>query len=188
MLAGEPGLPPACPRGAHRLVRNGSFVRLAEDGRGIYSLRIQRYLCRSCAVTYSALPYDCRPYTASTWAITTAVGWIWREEHQWTWQACHDWLKAHQIDHHQRTLERWASRWRAGRPTLIQRAIQWIGQVWGTRAVPVWPEPDRTLLQHWRQLWRQIVHRAPPAGRGGVLAGSVLWGWLPITFFAGLSE
>ena len=182
---------PACPTDAsHSLVRNGTYTRHAQDGRGVYVLTIQRYRCRICAVTYSALPYDCRPYTANTWPLVLAVGWIWPQASHWTWKRCHQWLADHQVDAHQRTLERWAAHWRAGAAVLIQRAIQWIAQMYGTRAVPVWPDPDQSLWHHWRQLWQGVVQvsRDREARRGGLLAGSVLWGWIPITFFAGLAR
>ena len=191
VLQGDWGPRPICPTDPnHTLVRNGTYPRHVQDGRGVYVLTIPRYRCRSCAVTYSALPYDCRPYAAYTWAMVLAVGWIWPQASHWTWTRCHQWLAAHQIDAHQRTLERWAAQWRAGAPLVIQRAIQWIAQMYGTRAVPVWPDPDQPLWHHWRQLWERVVQmsRNPGARRGGWLAGSVLWGWIPVTFFAGLAR
>jgi hypothetical protein len=57
----------------------------------------------------------------------------------------------------QRTLERWAAHWRDGAAIVIQRAIQWIAQMYGTRAVPVWPEPEQPLWHHWRPLWQGVV-------------------------------
>ena len=68
---------------------------------------------------------------------------------------------------------------------MIQRAIPWIAALYGTRAVPVWP--DQPLWHHWRQLWQGVVQmpRDPEGCRGGWIAGSVLWGWIPVTFFVG---
>ncbi len=95
VLRGDRGPCPPCPTNADPvLVRNGTYTRPVQDGRGIYVLTIQRYRCRTCAVTYSALPYDCRPCTAHTWA----VGWLWPQAYHWTWKRCHQWLAAHQID------------------------------------------------------------------------------------------
>lgn len=191
VLRGDRGPCPSCPTDAdHVLVRNGTYTRHVQDGRGVSVLTIQRYRCHTCAITYSALPYDCRPYTANTWALVLAVGWIWPQAYHWTWARCHQWLADHHIDAHQRTLERWAARWRAGAAIVIARAIQWIAALYGTRAMPVWPDPDQSLWRHWRQLWQGVVQIAgdPAGSRGGLLAGSVLWGWLPITFFAGLAR
>ena len=182
---------PVCPSDPnHPLVRNGTSTRPVQDGRGIYVLTIQRYRCRTCGVTDSALPYDCRPYTAHTWAVVLAVGWLWPQAYHWTWKRCHQWLAAHQIDAHQRTLERWAAHWRDGAAIVIQRAIQWIATRYGTRAVPVWPDPDQPLWHHWWQLWREVVQLSgdPKIHRGGWIAESVLWGWIPVTFFAGLAR
>ena len=158
VLRGDRGPCPPCPTDADPvLVRNGTSTRPVQDGRGVYILTIQRYGCRTCAVTDSALPYDCRPYTAHTWAVVWAVGWLWPQAYHWTWKRCHQWLADHHIDVHQRTLERWAARWRDGAAMVIQRAIQWIAALYGTRAVPVWPEPEQPLWHHWRPLWQGVV-------------------------------
>ncbi len=110
-LQGQTGPRPVCPvESHHTLVRDGTDMRHAQDGRGVYYLAIQRYRCQACGVTYSALPYDCRPYTSSTWPLVLAVGWIWHRVPGWTWEWCHQWLSDHQIDLHQRTLDRWAAR------------------------------------------------------------------------------
>ena len=70
VLRGDRGPCPPCPTDAdHVLVRNGTYTRHVQDGRGVSVLTIQRYRCHTCAITYSALPYDCRPYTANTWAL-----------------------------------------------------------------------------------------------------------------------
>ncbi len=91
---------PVCPSDPnHPLVRNGTSTRPVQDGRrGIYVLTIQRYRCRTCGVTDSALPYDCRPYTAHTWAVVLAVGWLGPQAYHWTWARCHQWLADHHID------------------------------------------------------------------------------------------
>lgn len=190
-LRGEWGPRPSCPTDPqHPLIRNGTFLRQA--GNSEVPLRIQRYRCRPCAKTYSALPYDCRPYTSYLWPVVVAVGWIWPLEHRWTWRQCHRWLAENAMDVHQRTVERWAARWRAGNGPLLITAARWIAAHYGTRRVPVWHTEGETPLQHWRALWRGVVQveRAagnPQAAVGGWLAGSVLWGWLPSTFFAGLA-
>ena len=182
---------PVCPVDpSHRLVKNGTYTRHADSIAPDTVLTIQRYRCRACDTTYSALPYDLRPYSTATWGITLAVGGVWREEHQWTWKDCLAWLQAHHLPYHLRTLQRWAARWRRTGPDIVQTAIQWIAELWGTRAVPVWPHADESPVSHWRRLWRTLVNRtADPAARtGGWLAGSVLWQWLSITVFAGLSS
>lgn len=98
-LQGQTGPRPVCPvESHHTLVRDGTYMRHAQDGRGVYYLAIQRYRCQACGVTYSALPYDCRPYTSSTWPLVLAVGWIWHRVPGWTWEWCHQWLSDHQID------------------------------------------------------------------------------------------
>ena len=75
ILRGDRGPGPPCPTDADPvLVRNGTYTRPVQDGRGVYVLTIQRYRCCTCAITYSALPYDCRSYTANTWALMLAVG------------------------------------------------------------------------------------------------------------------
>ncbi len=126
VLRGDRGPCPSCPTDAdHVLVRNGTYTRHVQDGRGV------SVLTHTCAITYSALPYDCRPYTANTWALVLAVGWIWPQAYHWTWARCHQWLADHHIDAHQRTLERWAARWRTGAAIVIARAIQWIAALYG---------------------------------------------------------
>lgn len=189
-LDGVPSPLLVCPRGDHRLVKNGSYAREADSPAGIHSLRIQRFLCRTCGISYSALPYDCRPYTAATWPITLNLGWLWRAEKGWTWKQCLEWLEEHGLARHRRTLQRWAARWRAGLPQVIQRAVQWIGTLWGTRVLNVWPAEQQTEVEHWRELWQQVialpeVQREP--SYAGWLGDSILWNWVPVTFFAGLS-
>ncbi len=190
VLRGQWGPPPVCPVDSdHPLVRNGTNWRHARDHHGSHPIAIQRYRCRDCGVTYSALPYDCRPYTAHTWPLVWALGWIWPRDRHWTWARCQRWLAAHHLDLHLRTLQRWAARWRAGESLLIATAIDWIAKNYGTRAVSVWPEADQTRLQHWRALWKSVVAvSAPGAAQGGWLTGSTLWGWIPLTFFAGLAS
>lgn len=187
VLRGDVVPRPAGPTdGHHGLVRNGTFPRYVEDGHGIHAITIQRYLCRTCQTTYRALPYDCRPYAAVTWSLVLAVGILWRER-GWSLGRCQRWLIAHGLDHDERTLARWTARWRAGIPQIIQQALHWVANLWGTRALPVWPQDAWTGLQHWRALWRAAQARIPPARYGGWLATSLLWGWLPITFFAGMA-
>ena len=189
-LQGQWGPPPVCPvNGDHRMVRNGQYGRHGRDRTGSHRIIIQRSRCQDCAVTYSALPYDCRPYTAHTWPLVLALGWVWPRERHWTWARCQQWLTVHHLDLHLRTMQRWAARWRAGESCLITRAIQWIAQTFGTREIPVWPKAHHSRLDHWRALWKSVVAAsAPTAAQGGWLAGSTLWGWIPITFFAGLAS
>jgi hypothetical protein len=100
---------PVCPNEVeHRLVRNGTFSRGAQDGRGAYQLTIQRYRRRTSTQTFSVLPYDCRPFANYSWPLALAVGWVCREEHGWTWAQCQQWLTAHDVVVHPRTLARWA--------------------------------------------------------------------------------
>lgn len=187
VLRGDVVPRPDCPADHnHVLVRNGTFTRCVEDGHGVHEVTIQRYLCRSCKKTYSALPHDCRPYTAVTWSLVLAVGVLWRER-GWSLKRCQDWLSERGLDHDERTLARWAARWRAGIPRIIRRAIKWVAKLWGTRAISVWPRGTWTGLQHWRALWRAMHAWLPEARYGGWLANSLLWGWLPITFFAGMA-
>ncbi|NMP24691.1 hypothetical protein [Sulfobacillus harzensis] len=169
---------PDCPvDSSHRLVRNGTFTRHALTAQGLVPIRVQRFLCRACHCTYSALPYDCQPYTAWTWPILVAVL-VWRDRGRSLAQ-CLAWLRSRQIDPHPRTLTRWMARWRADIPGVIHRVLQWIAERLGTRRIPVWPEPEWSRVQHWHQLWRAVVLVLPAASRrGGWVAGSVLWGWL----------
>ena len=67
--------PPVCLQDpAHRLVKDGQYRRHADSIEAETLLVIQRYYCRACATTYSALPYDLRPYSTATWGVTIAVG------------------------------------------------------------------------------------------------------------------
>lgn len=177
VLRGLPAERPECPAdAAHPLVRNGTFPRQADTAHGVVVVRIQRYLCRSCHTTYSALPYDCQPYTTWTWPLVLALL-VWRSR-GWSLRRCLRWLQQRQINPHPRTLSRWTARWRAEVPQVIRRALQWIAETLGTRHLIVWPHPDWTAVDHWRHLWRAVVHRLPSGRTGGWLAGSVLWGWL----------
>ncbi len=182
---------PVCPADpAHRLVKDGQYTRHADALPAEATLVIQRYYCRSCATTYSALPYDLRPYSTATWGLVLAVGVVWRAEHGWTVEACRRWLERHGLPYHRRTLERWAARWRMALPAIVQAAAQWIAAYVGTRAIAVFPGYAESPGQHWRRLWQAVrEHREsdPAARRGGWLGTSVLWNWLPITLFAGLS-
>lgn len=180
---------PVCPVDPdHRLVKNGTYTRHADSIASDAVLTIQRYRCRACHTTYSALPYDLRPYSTATWGITLAVGGIWHGEYQWPWKDCVEWLQAHHLPYHLRTLQRWAARWRNAIPEIVRNALRWIAENSGTRAGAVWPAADETPVAHWRRLWRIAVHRNPDpaADRGGWLAGSVLWHWISITVFAGI--
>lgn len=180
---------PVCPVDPnHPLVKNGTYTRHADSIAPDALLIIQRYLCRVCATTYSALPYDLRPYSTATWGVTLAVGAVWRVEFQWTWKDCLAWLAVHHLPYHLRTLQRWAARWRRAEPHIVRTALQWIAAQYGTRAGAVWPAATEAPVSHWRRLWRLGRNLAtdPAARHGGWLAGSVLWGWLSITVFAGL--
>lgn len=182
---------PVCPTDpSHRLVKDGQYTRHADSLPADATLVVQRYYCRACATRYSALPYDLRPYSTATWGVTLAVGVVWRTEHGWTVEACHRWLEAHGLPYHRRTLERWKARWQTALPAIIQAAVQWIAQHLGTRALAVFPGHDEPPWHHWRRLWRDVrdhLGSDPAARRGGWLGTSVLWNWMPITFFAGLS-
>ncbi len=190
-LDGVPCLPLVCPVGDHRLVKNGGYARAADTSEGTHSLWIQRFRCQTCGINYSALPYDCRPFTAVTWALTLDLGWLWRAQHGWTWTQCLAWLDQRAISRHPRTLQRWAVRWRVGLPRVIQNAVQWIGAVLGTRALNVWPTERQPVADHWYDLWHQVVallkfnqeHLS-----AGWIGDSILWNWIPVTFFAGLCD
>jgi hypothetical protein len=176
-LQGQTGQRPDCPADPrHPLVRNGSFYRHAYTAQGVVRIRIQRYFCRSCHVTYSALPYDCQPHTAMTWALTLALL-VWKDR-GWSTRRGYAWLAERRIDPHPRTMGRWTARWRAGLGAVVQRALEWIAQTLGTRRIPVWPRPEWSPVQHWQQLWRAVVQILPAGRRGGWMAGSVLWGWV----------
>ncbi len=182
---------PVCPYDpSHRLVKGGRFSRHADSLPPDATLRIQRYYCRSCATTYSALPYDLRPYSTATWGVTLAVGVCWRAEHGWTWSDCHRWLQKHGLPYHRRTMERWQARWQKALPHIVQATLEWIAKHAGTRALAAFPGHDESALHHWRRIWQAVRnHPTSPsaASHGGWLAGSILWGWLSITLFAGLS-
>ena len=177
-LQGLKAQPPECPADpSHRLVRNGTFQRHALTAQGTVRVRNQRFLCRTCQCTYSALPYDCQPYTAWTWPIMLAFL-VWRHR-GWSLARCLAWLRSRQIEPHPRTLTRWAARWRSRGTAVVQQALQWIAETLGTRRVAVWPHADWSHTEHWRQLWHAVVQELPAASRrGGWVAGSVLWGWL----------
>ena len=178
---------PMCPVDPrHHLVKNGHYSRHADSLPSHKLLSIQRYQCRACGTTYSALPYDLRPYSQATWAVTLAAGLLWRVEHGWTVATCLQWLDSHRFLYHQRTLERWAARWQIALPLIVQAAVQWIAQHYGTRAVAAFPGHDESTWQHWRRLW-QAIRQDLGMYHGGWLGTSVLWGWLSITVFAGLS-
>ena len=178
---------PVCPGDpAHHLVKNGHYRRHADSLPANQLLTIQRYRCRACGTTYSAWPYDLRPYSRATWAVTLAAGLLWRVEHGWTVADCLRWLDSHGFLYHQRTLERWAGRWRTALPAIVQAAVQWIARHYGTRAVAAFPGHAETSWQHWRRLW-QALRKYVGSGHGGWLGTSVLWGWLSITVYAGLS-
>ena len=184
-----PASAPVCPVDPnHRLLKNGTYTRHPDSIESDAVLTIQRYRCRACHTTYSALPYDLRPYSTATWGITLAAGAVWHEESHWTWKECLAWLQAHDLPYHLRTLQRWAARWRKAEPEIVRNALQWIAEQGGTRAGAVWPAADEPPVAHWRRLWRIVVNGRPDpaARRGGWLAGSVLWNWLSITVFAGL--
>jgi len=178
---------PVCPvNPGHPLVKNGHYWRHADTLPPDQWLTIQRYQCRACGTTYSALPYDLRPYSRATWAVTLAAGLLWRVEHGWTVADCLQWLESHGFPYHQRTLERWAVRWQTALPIIVQVAVQWIARYHGTRAMAAFPGYDETSWQHWRRLWH-AVHQSLGICHGGWVGTSVLWGWFSITVFAGLS-
>jgi hypothetical protein len=179
-----------CPLDDTRLAKNGSYGRHILDRHPLRVIRIQRYRCAKCHVTYSALPYDLRPYTAAIWTLTWTI-WMWHVEARQPWSTIQDWLRQHGLILDGRTLQRWQARWRQGLPRILLTLIQSIAQLWGTRALEL---SDRlrqlSLAAQWRQLRRQVVettaHRQHRDVRpGGLLGISVLRGWLPITFFAG---
>lgn len=176
-----------CPMDpGHHLVKNGHYGRHADSLPRPQRIQIQRYLCRACDTTYSALPYDLRPYSQATWGVTLAAGLVWRVEHGWTVAACLHWLDSHGFRYHQRTVERWAARWQVALPIIVQTAVQWIARYQGTRAVAAFPGYDETGWQHWRRLG-QAMRQQLGGCHGGWIGTSVLWGWLSITVFAGLS-
>lgn len=147
---------PVCPHdSAHRLVKDGRYARHADSIPADATLVIQRYYCRSCATTYSALPYDLRPYSTATWGVTLAVGVYWRDEHGWTWADCHRWLQEHGLPYHPRTMERWHARWKVALPRIVQATMDWVAQHPGTRALAAFPGHDESALHHWRRLWCQ---------------------------------
>ena len=182
---------PVCPQdSSHRLVKDGRYTRHADSIPADETLVIQRYYCRSCATTYSALPYDLRPYRTATWGMTLAIGVVWRAEHGWTWDDCQQWLTEHGLPYHLRTLQRWAVGWQAALPAIVQAALCWIAQHYGTRGLAVFPGHRERPWRHWHRLWQAVCNHPasdPAARHGGWLGASVLWGWLPITVFAGLS-
>ena len=108
---------PVCPGDpAHHLVKNGHYRRHADSLPANQFLTIQRYRYRACGTTYSAWPYDLRPYSRATWAVTLAAGLLWRVEHGWTVADCLRWLDSHGFLYHQRTLDGTLGRALADRP------------------------------------------------------------------------
>lgn len=179
-----------CPQDpSHRLVKDGRYTRHADSLPPDTVLQIQRYYCRSCATTYSALPYDLRPYSTVTWGVMLAVGVVWRQR-GWTWAACQRWLAVQGLPYHLRTLQRWAAGWQTALPAIVQAALRWIAEHLGTRALAVFPGHGERPWRHWHRLWQAVCNHPqsdPAARHGGWLGTSVLWGWLPLTVFAGLS-
>ena len=97
----------------------------------------------------------------------------------------------HGLPYHLRTLQRWKVHWETALSAIVQAAVQWIAQYLGTRAIAAFPGHDEPSWRHWRRLWRAVrdhLRTGPAARRGGWLGDSVLWGWLSITLFAGLSS
>jgi len=180
---------PVCPKEPRISIlgKNGTYWRHILDARGLRRWHVQRYRCATCRTTFSALPYDLRPYTAATWALTWAI-WVWHQEQQRAWSIIFAWLTQHGIPLHLRTLQRWQTRWAWGLPRIRQTIVQWIAALWGTRAIAVWD--TGTGMHPWYILWRRIVayaatHQGKDWRTGGLLGFSVLQAWLPITFFAG---
>lgn len=190
LLHGRVPEAPQCPQDAtHPLVKNGTYRRHA-DLLGKDTLTIQRYFCRACHQTYSALPYDLRPYSTVGWALMLAASLLWRVTQGWTLERCLDWFAQRDLPYHRRTLERWRALWDVALPGVVQAALLWIGQHLGTRAVSAFPGDAEPSWHHWRRLWqaaRDQVATGRAGRRGGWLGTSVLWGWLSITVFAGLS-
>ncbi len=187
MLQGAIVEPLQCPDDQIVMAKNGSYTRHRCDGHGIEILSIPRFRCRRCRRTFSALPYDLRPYTAWTWALTWAV-WVWHHERHQTWTQILTWITLHIGVVHPRTVQRWQARWHRGLPTLGNTILRWIADKWGTRTLPVGAEPEDPV-QLWRRLWHGVITYAarisPHDYRvGGLLGLSALWGWLPFTFFA----
>jgi hypothetical protein len=187
---GEAGGIPHCPADDVRLAKNGTYWRHILDRHPLRVIEIQRYRCAKCHVTYSALPYDLRPYTAAVWTLTWTI-WMWHVEAHQPWSSIQDWLRRHEMILDLRTLQRWQARWRKGLPLILLALIQSIAQLWGNRVLELSERVlQGSLALQWRRLRRQVVeataqrqHRDVRAG--GLLGISVLRGWLPVTFFAG---
>ncbi len=181
---------PCCPADDVRLAKNGTYWRHILDHHPLRVIEIQRYRCAKCHVTYSALPYDLRPYTAAIWTLTWTI-WMWHVEAHQPWSSIQDWLRRHEMILDLRTLQRWQARWRKGLPLILLALIQSIAQLWGNRVLDLSERVlQGSLALQWRRLRRQVVeataqrqHRDVRAG--GLLGISVLRGWLPVTFFAG---
>ena len=107
-----------CPLDDTRLAKNGSYGRHILDRHPLRVIRIQRYRCAACHVTYSALPYDLRPYTAAIWTLTWTI-WMWHVEAHQPWSTIQDWLRRHEMILDWRTLQRWQTRWRQGLPRIL---------------------------------------------------------------------
>ncbi len=195
-ILGAPIDPPCCPADDVLLAKNGTYSRHILDRHPLRVIRIQRYRCVTCQVTYSALPYDLRPYTAAIWNMTWAI-WIWHVEAHQSWSTIQRWLSKHAMCLDLRTLQRWQVRWRKGLPAILLALVQSIAQLWGTRGLEITERAlQGSLALQWRRLRRQVVEvmaqrqrRAPwphpDARMGGLLGISVLRGWIPLTFFAG---
>ena len=180
--------PLLCPQDHIVMAKNGSYTRHGCDGHGMWVISIPRFRCRQCRRTFSALPYDVRPYTAWTWAMTWTI-WVWHQQRRQTWTQILAWFTLHVGVLHPRTVQRWQARWRRGLPTLGGTILRWIAHEWGTRAVPFWPQ-NADPVQTWRKLWQGVIGYAARQFHhdyrfGGLLGWSALAGWLPFTFFAG---
>lgn len=179
-----------CPADDVDLAKNGTYLRHILDRHPLRVIRIQRYRCATCHVTYSALPYDLRPYTAAIWTLTWTI-WMWHVEAGQPWSTIQEWLARHGMILDLRTLQRWQARWRKGLPRILLALVQTIAQWWGNRVLELSERMlQASLAVQWRRLRRQVVEATAQRQHrdvrpGGLLGISVLRGWLPITFFAG---
>jgi hypothetical protein len=111
----EPDVCPECQTVGH-LMRHGVYRRRVRDGEQVYPIPIQRWLCKTCRHTLSALPDFAVRFR---WYLVGVIQWVvtGREETGASWRQ----LRAQAGEApHVRTMQRWCK-------SLGGQASRWLG-------------------------------------------------------------